>query len=89
MENTCLSCAHCNGAKGSNVAGFDPETDELVALFNPRLDTWTDHFEWNGALLAGKTPIGRATIDVLNINDLICVEQREILVNAGLFPEDF
>jgi hypothetical protein len=34
----------------------------------------------------GKTPIGRATIDVLNINDPICVEQRELLIDAALFP---
>ena len=86
MENTCLACAHCNGAKGSNAAGYDPDTDQLVALFNPRLDTWTEHFAWDGALLVGKTPVGRATIDVLNINDPICVEQREFLIGAGLFP---
>jgi hypothetical protein len=88
MENTCLACAHCNGAKGSNAAGYDPVTDDLVALFNPRLDTWAEHFVWNGALLVGETPVGRATIDVLSINDLICVEQREFLIGAGIFPPD-
>ena len=86
MENTCIACAHCNGAKSSNAAGYDSETDELVPLFNPRKDVWEDHFLWDGALLIGKTPVGRATIDVLNINDPICVAQREYLINAGLFP---
>jgi hypothetical protein len=86
MENTCIACAHCTGAKGPNAAGFDSETDELVRLFNPRQDDWHEHFVWDGALLVGKTPVGRATIDVLNINDPICVDQREFLMQAGLFP---
>jgi hypothetical protein len=88
MENTCIACAHCNAAKSSNVAGYDPETDDLVPLFNPRDDMWNDHFFWEGALLLGKTPVGRATIDVLSINDAICVDQREYLIKAELFPPD-
>ena len=81
-------CSFCNGAKGSNAAGFDPETDDLVALFNPREDSWEEHFSWHGPVLVGKTPVGRATIHVLNINDPICVDQREFLMSAGLFPPD-
>src|SRR5579862_9695311 len=65
LSNTCLSCSYCNGAKGSNVAGYDPETGELI---NPRLDAWAEHFYWEGPVLLGKTPKGRATIDVLRIN---------------------
>src|SRR5437763_14261722 len=68
LENTCIACAHCNGAKGSNVAGYDPETEELVPLYDPRHDSWQEHFSWHGPTLEGKTPIGRGTIDVLNIN---------------------
>jgi hypothetical protein len=89
MENTCVACAHCNGAKGSNVAGYDPETGDLVPLFNPRSDVWHDHFWWNGPVLSGNTPVGRATIDVLNINDPTRVDQRDLLIRAGLFPPDF
>src|SRR5262245_40294802 len=86
MENTCIACAHCNGAKGSNVAGYDPLTDTLVALFDPRTDEWDEHFHWDGPVLIGKTPVGRATIDVLNINDPICTGQRELHIRTGLFP---
>lgn len=86
MDNTCFACAHCNAAKGPNVAGYDPETGALVALFNPRVDVWREHFHWQGALLVGNTPVGRATIDVLRINDADCVEQRRELIDAGLFP---
>ena len=88
LENTCVACAHCNAAKGPNAAGYDPETDELVPLFNPRQEMWTEHFSWNGPELVGKSAVGRATIDVLNINDPICVEQRRYLNKAGLMPPD-
>jgi hypothetical protein len=88
LENTCIACAHCNAAKGSNAAGYDPETDDLVPLFNPRKDSWEEHFFWDGALLVGKTPVGRATIHVLNINDPIYVDQRDYLIKADLFPPD-
>src|SRR6516165_1268116 len=68
LQNTCLACAYCNAAKGTNVAGFDPESGELVPLFNPRTQRWNEHFTWRGSTLIGLTAIGRATIDVLNIN---------------------
>jgi hypothetical protein len=50
------------------VAGYDPTTGELTELFNPRLQAWDDHFEWHGIIIAGKTPVGRTTVDVLNLN---------------------
>jgi hypothetical protein len=83
LENTCWSCAQCNGAKGSNATGYDTATDELVPLFNPRSDRWDDHFAWDGPLLVGKTPIGRATIDVLRINQVERVEHRRVLLATG------
>ena len=68
-DNTCLSCARCNAAKGSNVAGYDPATGELVPLFNPRRDVWNEHFAWDGAILVGRSAVGRSyKIDVLRIN---------------------
>jgi len=57
-----------------------------VPLFNPRADVWKEHFRWQGGVLLGRTEIGRATIDVLRINDSDCVEQREALIEADLFP---
>ena len=86
LDNTCLACAHCNGSKGSNVAGYDNETDTLVPLFNPRTERWDAHFFWQGAVLMGNTAVGRATIDVLRINHPDCVAQRQKLIEAGLFP---
>ncbi len=86
--NTCWACAYCNGAKGSNAAGYDPETDELVRLFNPRTDDWHSHFFWDGPELEGKTPVARVTIEVLRINDPDRIEHRRLLIIAGLFRVD-
>src|SRR5882724_196664 len=89
LKNTCWACANCNASKGSNAAGFAPATDELVRLFNPRTDRWQDHFAWRGPRLVGKTPIGRATIDVLRINTMERVEHRRLLIATGLFPPQY
>jgi hypothetical protein len=34
----------------------------------------------------GRTPIGRATVAVLNMNDLYLMNLREELMTEGLFP---
>lgn len=35
-RNLSLSCFFCNSFKGSDIAGLDPRTGKLTALFNPR-----------------------------------------------------
>ena len=87
-DNLALSCYRCNAHKGPNIASIDTETKELVPLFNPRRESWSDHFEWNGAILRGRTPIGRATVALLAINHPDYVLLREALIEEGVFPED-
>ncbi|MEX2315754.1 MAG: hypothetical protein WD669_01290 [Pirellulales bacterium] len=54
-----------------------------MALFHPRQHKWSDHFEWQEAVLVGRTSIGRATIELLAINDWQRVELRENLQSLG------
>ncbi len=84
--NLSLSCFYCNRYKGPNIAGIDPESGKVVRLFHPRNDAWNRHFRWTGALLAGKTATGRATITVLAINHPDAVTLREALIEEGVFP---
>ena len=86
--NLAWSCHECNLAKSSNLSGRDPVTGRVAALFNPRRQRWSRHFAWDGARLAGLTPCGRATIDVLNINQPERIELRELLAIAGVFPPE-
>ena len=67
-DRCALACSFCNLNKGPNLSGIDPITDEIVVLFNPRVDTWTHHFEIREGLIFGVTPTGRATARVLNLN---------------------
>lgn len=55
-ENLALACAFCNRHKGPNISGVDPGSSEVVRLFDPRRQLWSEHFEWNGAVLVGRTP---------------------------------
>src|SRR5436305_7567093 len=47
-DNLALSCALCNGFKGSDLASVDPATGVVVPLFHPRRDRWADHFRLEG-----------------------------------------
>lgn len=85
LDNLAWACFRCNSYKGSNVAGYDPLTQTLQALFNPRSDDWNEHFSWSGPLLLGLTAVGRTTIDVLRINLDERVSHRQLLIRAGLF----
>ena len=53
IANMALACLACNARKGPNAAGYDPLTDSLVPLFNPRTDDWDEHFRWHGPQLIG------------------------------------
>lgn len=83
LENLALSCFYCNSNKGPNIAGIDPKTGQVTQLFHPRLDAWSQHFAWQGALLIGRTAVGRATIEVLEINEPDRALLRESLLAEG------
>lgn len=87
-DNRCWSCHRCNLHKGPNLSGRDPLTGHVVRLFDPRRQSWARHFEWFGAVLAGRTQTGRATVAVLNINDPKRVELRQMLMADADWPEE-
>lgn len=67
-DNRALACIDCNLAKGTNIAGIDPDSRAITELFHPRRHAWVDHFQRSGAYILAKTAIGRTTIDVLRMN---------------------
>ncbi len=86
--NLAWACFTCNKKKGPNLSGIDSVTGKLVPLFHPRRHKWSRHFRWRGALLAGRTAIGRATIAVLGINQPLRVRLRQELIDEGVFPTE-
>lgn len=84
--NLALSCFRCNSFKGTDISGRDSKTRKLTGLFNPRRHKWARHFRWQEAYLIGRTPVGRVTVSLLQINDAFRVELREELIEEGIFP---
>jgi hypothetical protein len=68
LSNLALACFHCNQHKGPNLTGIDPQTDQIVPLFNPRRQLWHEHFAVQGIEIIGQTPTGRTTVRVLAMN---------------------
>jgi len=85
--NLALACFDCNRFKGPNIASLDPVTGELVPLFNPRMQRWSEHFRLNGGKIIPLTTIGRATEKMLRLNIHRRVEAREKWAALGLYPE--
>ena len=83
LENLALSCRRCNSHKGPNLASIDPVTDELVQLFHPRTDHWEDHFTLSEHRIMGRSPMGRATVALLNMNSPDRVQLRKELSAGG------
>lgn len=88
--NTALSCQGCNNHKYNRTKALDPVSEESVSLFHPRRHRWQDHFAWSddGTQILGLTPIGRATIEALQLNRQPLVNLRRVLVVAGEHPPD-
>lgn len=85
-ENLWLACRLCNGYKGVQIEALDPKTKKKVSLFNPRLQIWNEHFEWEFEKIIGKTHCGRATITALKLNNEIILSVRKKWILAGWFP---
>jgi hypothetical protein len=88
--NLWQSCRLCNEAKGTLTETIDPETNTVVPLYNPRTQAWATHFVWNeqGTYIIGLTPVGRATVQALSLNDDLRVRSRAIWVEAGYHPPE-
>jgi hypothetical protein len=87
-DNLCLACFSCNIHKAAQQSGADPATGDVVSLFQPLFQKWTEHFAWNDgdSQIIGLTPCGRATVAALHMNNPIMVRARRRWVAAGWHP---
>jgi hypothetical protein len=87
LDNLALACVTCSLRKSARHRARDPRTGRLVPLYNPRIDDWTIHFaitaRWR---LSGRTPVGRATIEVLGMNRAAIVAIRQELARMDRYP---
>ncbi len=85
-DNLAWACPGCNLKKSNRQTAADPTTGASVSLFNPRTDAWDDHFGWQGYLMVGLTPVGRALVEAFDLNRdrRVLIRQAEELF--GFFP---
>jgi hypothetical protein len=70
LDKLTLACFHCNRRKTNHVTAIDPKSQTEVPLFNPRQDSWQEHFTWSvdGLSIVGRSAIGSATVTALIFN---------------------
>jgi 5-methylcytosine-specific restriction endonuclease McrA len=87
-ENLAASCYRCNEFKGVKTHASDPQTSHLAPLFHPRQQFWQEHFNWvnGGTHIVGLTPIGRATVIALRLNNEYATAARVLWIERNWHP---
>ncbi len=88
LQNLALSCRICNLRKSNRIDGFDPVSQQNVKLFHPRVECWSEHFPVQAAFpfqIEGRTPVGRATVECLQLNSPLQLKSRKLWIALGIF----
>ena len=90
LENLCLACPTCNRYKAARQTAVDPQTGDVVALFHPQQQLWSEHFAWtqNSAEILSLTAIGSATCQLLKMNRPQLIRVRKMWTSLGEHPPD-
>ncbi len=96
VDNLALACRNCNERRGNRSEGRNAETEMVASIFNPRQEIWADHFAWDATRIriVGRTPTGRATIDLRDLNDdrhdgaVLRIRRRDVADGYHPPPED-
>lgn len=85
-NNYALACRSCNLHKSDSPV-HDETTDAEVDLFNPRADSWGEHFQVDaGGHITGRSATGRVTVRQLRMNSHLQLAARKHWIQLGLFP---
>ena len=86
IMNLAYACPLCNLNKGSDIATFLDDPTVIIRFFNPRTDSWQDHFHAeNTGLIVAKTSIGAATLKILKFNHVDSIIERSEMIRFGTF----
>ncbi|NLX99446.1 MAG: HNH endonuclease [Rhodopirellula sp.] len=85
-ENLALACVSCSLRKAARQHALDPQSGVKAALFNPRRDSWKEHFCWDGVQIQGLSPTGRATVEALKMNRVLILAIRGEEMLRGRHP---
>jgi hypothetical protein len=87
-ENMALACRSCNLYKAAHTTAVDPETEIVVRLFDPRSESWPEHFAIDNisGVIVGISATGRATVAQLKMNSEFQLNARRHWMSLVLFP---
>jgi hypothetical protein len=88
LANLALSCLPRNRRKSSDIGSNDPVTREFTRFFNPREQSWLDHFRLEGSRILGSSAEGRTTVEFLRLNAPERLSERTELIRAGRLPPE-
>lgn len=90
LINLALSCLGCNYNKSTKTAFFDPISQSITPLFNPRTMAWHEHFMWDETFtsIIGQTAIGRVTVLALKLNRPQLRNLRRALIAIDEHPPE-
>lgn len=84
-DNFALARFHRNRYKSGRQSAFGPETQYEVPLFNPRRMAWAGQFIWSadGLRILPRSEIGRAAVELLNLNRerILRIRQDDVAAN--------
>ena len=91
-----LTNAPLNTNKKVGIRGSVPPLDwsksiildkkEFFRFYNPRLDSWREHFKLNNYTIEPLTNIGQVTAKILGFNDRPRLLERQLLIDKKKYP---
>jgi hypothetical protein len=84
-DNLSHACSFCNRNKGSDIGSITLD-GQFVRFFNPRIDSWSEHFCLDGITIIPLTDIGEVTARILGFNQLDRLIERQELQGLGRYP---
>ena len=83
--NLAYACVLCNRYKGSDVASVG-SARQIVRLFHPRKDRWSDRFRIQGELIEPISEAVQVTVGLLRLNAAERLGERKLLQSVGYYP---
>jgi hypothetical protein len=84
IGNLAYACILCNRYKGTDIASID-HSGRPIRLFDPRRDSWGEHFKLDGPIIQPLTPVGEVTARMLRLNAAERVIERRLFQALGSY----
>ena len=84
IGNLAYACILCNRYEGTDIASID-RSGRPKRLFDPRRDSWDEHFKLDGPIIQPLTPVGEVTARMLRLNAAERVIERRLFQALGSY----